>query len=187
MSNGHQPVINLRGDLVGLGPMSRDYLDLYVLWANDFEARYTFTQPLAPVTWESREEWYERVAKGEPGTIQFCIYELSTLRPIGWALLDGINRFEQTAEYGLFIGDKAAWGKGYGTETTRMMLEYGFKLLHLHNIMLQVDSDNERAIRAYRRAGFREFGRRREVRWRGSDRCDAVYMECLAEEFSSEL
>lgn len=184
--NDGQPVINLRGELVGLGPLSRDFLDLYVQWFNDFEARRTFSQPLVPLTRESREEWYERVAKGEPGTVQFGIYELSTLQPIGWALLDGINRFQQTAEYGIFIGDKAAWGKGYGTETTRMMLEYGFSLLHLHSVMLRVDSDNEPGIRAYRRAGFREFGRQREVRWRESDRCDVIYMECLAREFPSQ-
>jgi RimJ/RimL family protein N-acetyltransferase len=186
VSSDGQPVINLRGGLVGLGPLRRDYLDLYVQWFNDFEARRTYSQPLVPFTRESREEWYERVSRGEPGTIQFGIYELSTLQPIGWTHLDGIDHFQQTAEYGIFIGDKAAWGKGYGTETTRVMLEYGFSLLHLHSIMLKVDSDNEPAIRAYHRAGFREFGRQREVRWRERERCDVVYMECLAREFLAQ-
>jgi RimJ/RimL family protein N-acetyltransferase len=184
MTSGHgQPAINLRGDLIGLGPISPDFLDLYLQWFNDFEARQAYSPPLIPRTRKSCEEWLERVSKGEPGTIQFGIFELSSLRPIGWTQLDNIDRFQQTAEYGIFIGDKSAWGKGYGTETTRLMLEYGFSLLHLHNIMLQVDSDNEAAIRAYRRAGFREFGRQREVRWRESGRCDAIYMECLAGEF----
>jgi RimJ/RimL family protein N-acetyltransferase len=184
-SNDAQPIINLCGDLVGLGPISPDFLDLYLQWFNDFEARRAYEQPLTPRTRKSAEEWFERVSKGESGTIKFGIYELSSLRPVGWTHLDGIDRFQQTAEYGLFIGDKAAWGKGYGTETTRLMLEYGFSLLHLHSIMLQVDSDNEPAIRAYRRAGFREFGRQREVRWREHGRCDAIYMECLAREFQS--
>lgn len=185
-SNDGQPTINLRGHLVGLGPMSRDFLDLCVQWFNDFEARRTYSQLLVPLTRESREQWYERIAKGEPGTIQFGIYELSTLQPIGWTHLDGVDHFQQTATYGLFIGDRAAWGKGYGIETTRMMLEYGFSLLHLHSIMLHVDSDNEPAIRAYRRAGFREFGPQREVRWRENSRCDVIYMECLAAEFHVE-
>jgi RimJ/RimL family protein N-acetyltransferase len=186
LANGGQPVINLRGALVGLGPLSPEYLDLYVHWFNDFDARRAYAPPLIPRTRKSCEEWLERVSRGEPGTVQFGIYELSTLRPIGWTQLDGIDRFQQTAEYGIFIGDTTAWGKGYGTETTTMMLEYGFSLLHLHSIMLQVDSDHEPAIRAYRRAGFREFGRQREVRWRERGRCDAIYMECLAREFQSQ-
>lgn len=184
-SNGGQPVLNLRGDLIGLGPLSSDYLDLYVQWFNDFEARLAYSPPVVPRTRKSCEVWLERVAKGEPETVQFGIYELNSHRPVGWTQLDKIDRFLQTAEYGIFIGDKSAWGKGYGTETTRLMLEYGFSCQHLHSIMLQVDSDNAPGIRAYRRAGFREFGRQREVRRRPGDWCDAIYMECLAPEFPS--
>ncbi len=76
-------------------------------------------------------------------------------------------------------------GKGYGTESTRLMLDYGFNALGLHNIMLEVYSNNERGIHAYRRAGFREIGRRREVFERGGRLHDVVYMDCLATEFES--
>lgn len=178
-----QPIINMQGDTVALGPLCREFLDLYEQWFNDFEVKLAYSRQLLPLTHESMEAWYERVSKGESGTVQFAIYEASAMRPIGWAMLDEIDHFDQTASYGIFIGDKTAWGKGYGTETTRMMLDYGFFLLHLHNIMLSVDSYNERAIRAYRRAGFREIGRRREAKQRGNHRYDVVYMECLATEF----
>ena len=67
------------------------------------------------------------------------------------------------------------------------MLDYGFTLLGLHNIMLTVDAYNERAIRAYRRAGFKEFGPRREARRRGGQAYDVVYMDCIAAEFNSPV
>ncbi len=94
-----------------------------------------------------------------------------------------INHFHRTAEFGIMIGEKECWGKGYGTEATRLVLDYGFSSLGLHNIMLRAFSFNERALRAYRRAGFREFGRRREAIRLGGQAYDDVQMDCLATEF----
>ena len=85
------------------------------------------------------------------------------------------------------IGEKECWGKGYGAETTALMLDYGFNALGLHNIMLSVFSHNERGQRAYRRAGFREIGRRREALRRGGQTYDLVYMDCLASEFRGRV
>lgn len=183
LSDEGRPIINIRGDAVALGPLRRDFLHLYEQWFNDFEATLAYSHQLRPFTRESREEWYARTAEGEPDTVQFAIYEASAMRPIGWSLLDRINHFDRTAEYGIFIGDKTSWGKGYGTETTVLMLDYGFSVLNLHNIMLRVDSYNERAIRAYRHAGFCEFGRRHEARRSGNHSYDIVYMEHLATAF----
>jgi RimJ/RimL family protein N-acetyltransferase len=63
------------------------------------------------------------------------------------------------------------------------MLEYGFAILGLHNIMLRAYSYNERGLRAYARAGFRLMGRRREAHRLGGRAYDVVYMDCLASEF----
>jgi RimJ/RimL family protein N-acetyltransferase len=53
--------------------------------------------------------------------------------------------------------------------------------------MLEVYSFNERAIRAYLRAGFKVLGRRREAHRVGDRVYDIVYMDCLAGEFQSPL
>src|SRR5439155_4459284 len=118
------------------------------------------------------------------GDAGFTIYEAATLRPIGNTALMNVNHLHRTAEFGILIGEKDCWGKGYGTETTRLMLQYGFNSLGLHNIMLTTYSFNERGLRAYRRAGFREVGRRRESVRLGGIAYDNVFMECLATEFA---
>jgi RimJ/RimL family protein N-acetyltransferase len=89
--------------------------------------------------------------------------------------------------FAIAIGEKECWGRGYGTEVTQLMLDYGFNVLGLHNIMLTVFSINRRGIRAYLRAGFREIGRRREAVERGGQLLDIVYMDCLATEFESPV
>jgi len=78
-----------------------------------------------------------------------------------------------------------AGGKAYGTETACLTLDYGFNTLGPHTIMLTVSRSNERGIRAYTRAGFREIGRRREAFRLGGQAYDVVHMYCLATEFES--
>ena len=137
---------------------------------------------LRPTSLEAEEDWYARVSKAENQSL-FTVYEKSELRPIGTTGLGEINHTHRTAEFGIMIGDKESWGKGYGTEVTRLILEYGFICLGLHNIHLWANAANERGIRAYQRAGFRMAGRWRQAKRRGDRAYDLVLMDCLATEF----
>jgi RimJ/RimL family protein N-acetyltransferase len=181
-----EPILNFAGENVGLGPLRRDLLPLYLRWDNDFALLAPRGRPLRPATWETEEAWYEGAAKREDEVL-FTVYERSTLRPIGMTMLLEINRLDRTAIFGCFIGEKECWGQGYGTEATRLTLDYAFAGLGLHNVMLVVYSFNERAIRAYTRAGFRIIGRRRESGRVGGQVYDDIYMDCLATEFQSPV
>jgi RimJ/RimL family protein N-acetyltransferase len=181
-----QPIWTLTGGKVALGPIRRDLLLLYQRWINDFAVVRTLGAPLAPITWEAEDAWYQRASKGD-GEALFTVYERETGRPIGGTGLHDIDHRHGTAEFGILIGEKECWGKGYGTEATRLMLDYGFTALGLHNIMLRVHSYNERGLRAYTRAGFRIIGRRRESHRLAGRAYDTVLMDCLATEFQSPV
>ncbi|MBW3623362.1 MAG: GNAT family N-acetyltransferase [Armatimonadetes bacterium] len=176
------PLLNLIGEKVALGPRRRDLLPIYLRWINDYEVTRTLSSQLRPMTMEEEEKWWEQT-QTETRKAAFTIYERETLRPIGNTDLFDIDHFHRTAVFGLMIGEKDCWGKGYGTEATRLMLEYGFTGQGLHNILLEVYSCNERAIRAYTRAGFREIGRRREAIRLLNRPYDIVLMDCLSTEF----
>jgi RimJ/RimL family protein N-acetyltransferase len=176
-------VLNLVGKLVGLGPFVREDLALYYRWINDFEVTRYYLDTPRPQTLEERAAWYERLSAGNQHDIDFLIYELATMRPIGRVGLEEISYQHRRASFGILIGEKDCWGKGYGTEATRLTLDYGFRLLGLHNIMLSVSSANTAAIRAYTRAGFRVIGARRESRRDGDAVLDNIFMDCLATEF----
>lgn len=182
-----QPLINIVGENVALGPLRRDLLPLYLKWVNDFEVTRATSLSMRLMTREAEEAWYEGASKDGRGGLHFTIYERASLRPIGDTNLVTIDHAHRTAGFGIMIGEQDCWGKGYGTETTALMLDYGFNALGLHNIWLSVLSENERGPRAYARAGFREIGRRREA-WRlGGRVSDVVYMDCLATEFQGPL
>jgi RimJ/RimL family protein N-acetyltransferase len=181
-----RPVLNIVGEKVALGPLRRDLTPYYQRWINDFEVTRTLATRLAPVTWEAEEIWYQNAVKGDH-SVYFTIFERETLRPIGNTSLGGIDHCHRTAEFGILIGEKDCWGKGYGTETATLMLDYGFTALGLHNITLGVHSFNERGIRAYSRAGFRIIGRIREAVRLGGRAYDTILMDCLATEFQSPV
>ncbi len=180
------PILNITGEKVALGPRRRALLPLYLRWINDFEVTRTLGIGMRPMTMEAEEDWYESASRRDR-EVGFTIYERATMRPIGGTGLHDIDPFHRTAEFGLLIGEKECWGKGYGTEVATLMLDYGFHALDLHNIWLSVFSFNERGLRAYTRAGFREIGRRREALRRGDQLYDLVYMDCLSTEFHGSV
>lgn len=176
------PILNIVGEKVALGPMRRDLVPTYLRWMNDFEVIRTLGAPMRPMTQESEEAWYEKACK-EEGCARFTIYTREECRPIGNTGLEGIDLRNRTAEFGILIGDREWWNRGCGTETARLMLDYGFHVLGLHHVYLRVFSNNPRGIRAYTRAGFREAGRLRQARRVGQSVYDVILMDCLATEF----
>jgi diamine N-acetyltransferase len=183
-----QPIINIVGEKVSLGPMHRDLLPLITRWSNDLAARRNIGAPL-PQTLEQRTAQYERDTVDEQ-SVDFAVYERAILpgghpRPIGTVGLFDINYRNGRAEFGIYIGEADARGKGFGTETTRLMLDYAFTALGLYNVALTVAEWNVAGQRAYARAGFRECGRRRQCWLMGGRRWDQIAMDCLATEFTS--
>ncbi len=66
------------------------------------------------------------------------------------------------------LWNEFTWGRGYGTEATQAVVDYGLDVLGPHRIQLEVFSFNPRAKRAYEKCGFRTEGRRRDaLRWDG--------------------
>ena len=178
---GH-PILNVVGELVGLGPLRRDLLPLYQRWINNLGTMRTLDLPPYPITMEKELDWFDRVSRAESDA-PFTIYERETLRPIGNTGLHEVDYRNRTASFGIIIGEPECRGKGYGTETTRLMLDYAFTALGLHNVTLIVFEFNAAGVKAYQKAGFKEFGRRRECRLVGGQMWDEIQMDCLSTEF----
>lgn len=167
----------IRGERVGLGTLRADLLTTYQRWMNDLHATRTLGQPDRPMTTEREKAWLDgALASDEPS---FTIYTLDDLRPIGNTGLWNVDTANRTSFFGILIGERDAWGHGYGTETTRLMLHYAFDVLGLQNVTLTVHADNQRGIRAYGRAGFRHAGVRRNAIQVGRRRIDEIMMDAV--------
>lgn len=180
----NEPIINIRGEKIALGPLSKSLLPLFMRWMNDFDVTRMITVGNRPITEEFESAWYEKVTA--PEVRNFVLYDLNGLVPVGVAGLFDINLVDRACEFGIVIGDKTRWGKGFGTEAAKLCAGYAFRALSLHNVLLRVQSDNVAGVRAYRKAGFKEIGRRRGVVWRDGQPTDMIYMDYVAPDFFSE-
>ena len=184
MATATEPVINILGERVALGPRTREQLPLYARWRNDFTVARTFGGAPRAHTLDALTATYDEHKGFE---YEFTVYERATWRPVGRTYLVDVDWRGRTAGFGIVIGEADARGRGYGTEATRLMLDYAFTALGLHSVMLTTDSYNLAGQAAYRKAGFKEFGRRRACALLNGTLHDWVYMDCLASEFESPV
>ncbi|MCM1100321.1 MAG: GNAT family N-acetyltransferase [Clostridium sp.] len=158
--------------------MTPEDTDLIVAWRNSDAVRRNFIyQEL--FTREGHENWIrDQVETGH--VVQTIICDLADDKPLGSVYIRDIDRRHNKAEYGIFIGEAEARGRGVGTAAARLMLRYCFEEEGLHRIYLRALADNGQAIRSYEKAGFlREGYLREDVRIDGIYR-DIVWMAAVA-------
>ena len=170
------------GENLYLSPINKDDCEIYTKWLNDVKVSGNLGNYKQMISLMSEQKILEELAVGQTYAIVLNDND-KLIGNIGFNEIDNITR---KASVGLFIGEKENRGKGYGAEALRLILDYGFKTLNLHNVMLIVHSDNERAIACYKKVGFREFGRRREATYKAGRYIDVVYMDILDGEFYAD-
>lgn len=142
---------NLYGKGIFLRPMTEEDTDRIIDWRNqdfvckNFIYREAFTR-------KGHLNWIETMIQTGKA-VQFMICPEGR-EPVGSVYLRDIDNTHHKAEYGIFIGEKEALGKGFGTEAAKLMISYAFEELGLHKLMLRVIADNDRAKRSYEKAGF---------------------------------
>ena len=148
--------------LVCLRPMEEADADSIVLWRNKEWVRRNFLYQ-GPFTREGQLNWLH--TQVEPGHVaQFMICETDSGRAVGSVYFRDIDRINSCAEYGIFIGEEDAVGKGYGTQAAGLALRIAFEELELESVFLRVFEDNIGARKSYEKAGFLPIkGRQDEV------------------------
>ncbi|NPU99796.1 MAG: GNAT family N-acetyltransferase [Brevinematales bacterium] len=172
----------LTGKLCYLSPRDPDDCKKSAGWLNDVETSMNMSIRIAPNEVNIGEQLTGGLKAGDHG---FAIVDLATDTHIGDCGLHEIDWVNRTASFGIMIGEKEFWGKGYGAEATRLILDYGFNILNLESIRLQVKEFNKRGVRAYEKAGFKMLGIQRKETFFGRKGWDVANMDALAEEFES--
>lgn len=169
--------MNIYGEKVTLRPITPEDTDLIVKWRNNPAVRHNFVYQ-ALFTRETHEHWLAtKVKSGEVD--QYIIHDKSSGLPVGSVYFSNIDKTHQKAEFGLFIGEDAARGKGLGAETAALFVNYGFEQLKLHRIYMRVFPDNVGSIISTEKAGFVFEGRFKD------DVCidgvfhDMIFMACV--------
>lgn len=150
-------------------------------WVNDPAIRALIgeTRPLTP---SAADAYVEKLQRDE-SRVWFIIVERAGGRPIGECGLLRMMPAWRTTDLSIIIGERDAWGRGFGREAITLLLDYAFGALNFHRVAIGVVGFNQRALRFYEQVGFRREGVQRDGYFFEHQYHDFVMMSILDHEF----
>ncbi|MCH4890250.1 GNAT family N-acetyltransferase [Acidaminobacter sp. JC074] len=151
-------------------------------YVNDPEVKHYLTPTVPfPLTYSDEKKFIEGMSAFKDA-YSFAIDTLEG-KYIGGCGLNKVDWKNRTCVVGIFIGDKSYWGKGYGTDAMKVLINFIFDEMNLNRIELNVYSFNERAIKSYEKCGFVKEGVLRQALYKAGAYHDEVIMSILKDEY----
>lgn len=151
----------LRGRLVRLEPAGPEHLDgLWPLYSGGDDSG--FMDPVIALTREQTRAGLAR-ARGRGDRADWAVVRNADGFVVGEAVLMDLDEDNASMTYRVALVGPTVVGRGYGTETTRLVRDFAFGPLGLHRLALEVNSFNAAAIAVYEKVGFVLEGVRREA------------------------
>lgn len=166
------------GEKVRLRPITVDDADLIVKWRNTQEVKENFIFRES-FTLEMHLQWMKDKIETK-NAVQYIIEDIVNNMPVGSVYFRDINYTFESAEFGIFIGEKDARGRKIGLEATKLFIDFGMNVLKLHRIFLRLLSDNKIAYQMYIKAGFVKEGVFRDMVKLDGQYKDIIFMSKLA-------
>jgi UDP-4-amino-4,6-dideoxy-N-acetyl-beta-L-altrosamine N-acetyltransferase len=134
----------------------------------------------AAATLDEHERWFDRF-RSDPDSRGWIIEHDG--RPVGFLTLKGLAGCDRRAEWGWYIGENDARGRGVGRAAQALGLDVAFGEFGLNKVFAEVLADNETALKVQAAAGFRREGYLRAHAMKGGRSRDVVLLGILAEEW----
>ncbi|MBY0122784.1 GNAT family N-acetyltransferase [Bacillus sp. S/N-304-OC-R1] len=176
-----RPARFLEGKRLYLKPISlEDSRDYYEKLFNLESRRLTGLQ--RSYTKEQIDKYLEGKVH-ETSSLLYLIALKESDEVVGDIALQDIDSFNRSANIRIAIDNSSHQGKGYGSEAMLLLLDYGFGIVNLHRIELNVFSYNERAKHVYEKLGFKVEGVQRDALYYNHSYHDSILMSLLEHEY----
>ncbi|KJS61776.1 GNAT family N-acetyltransferase [Streptomyces rubellomurinus] len=170
----------LHGPTVRLVPLDARHTEpMYRLCTDQETNRLTGTR--TAFTREQIQQWCATRPE-QPDRLDLAVEDPATGRFLGEVALNDLDPDNSAADYRIALTPDST-GRGIGTEATLLVLRHAFETIRLHRVQLEVHEYNERAARAYRKAGFTLEGRARQAHHWDGRYWDVLHMAALREEW----
>ena len=113
-------------------------------------ARFTGRHLLLPQSAARLRE----VNSDQSGRLAWTVTSREDGSVLGDTTLFRFNHLDRHCWFAITLGPPERLGKGLGTETTILVTRFAFRQLGMEKVCLAVFEGNERAIAAYRKAGY---------------------------------
>lgn len=166
--------------MIDLRDLTEDDAERLFLWRREPEVdRWMCGEPAR--TLEEHLAWFDAL-RSDPD-VRAWIINLRA-RPVGLLTLKGLTGCDRRAEWGWYVGEPEARGRGVGRGAQALGLDLAFGRLGLHKVWADVLADNETALRAQAAAGFRREGYLVQHARKGGIYRDVVRLAMLAPEWA---
>lgn len=145
----------------------------YFQWLNDQGVTRWMQNGIFPNSAESMLDYYQYMV-GSRTDMNLAIVLKEDDRHIGNISLNGLNEMFRSAEIGILIGEKDAWGRGYGSEAIALLAGHAFQRMNLNRLGAGAVVENVGSIRAFEKAGFSREGISRQAYF-----CEGQYRDCV--------
>jgi RimJ/RimL family protein N-acetyltransferase len=156
-------------------PLDSGYCNLeYLEWLNNEEVN-RYLEIYEPYTTEQLQSYLEDVDKNDK-MLFWAVHIKNNNKHIGNIKIDPVNRYHGYGEYGIMMGDRSEWGKGYAAEASKAVLDYCFQQEALRKITLGVVEENTAAVNLYKKLGFETEGLYKRHGFYNGHYCDLLRM-----------
>lgn len=183
----HKPT--LTGSLVELHPFNESAIDAMIeILREPDDLRKTASAHSRMVGGTADDEratrnWYA-LRNEKENRLDLAIYAPALGQYVGEVVFNEYSEANKSVNYRISIG-KAGQNRGYGTQATKLMVDYGFEHLDLNRIELEVVDFNQRARHVYTSCGFIPEGRRRQAFFIDGAYHDAVIKSVLRSDWEA--
>jgi RimJ/RimL family protein N-acetyltransferase len=171
----------LEGITVRLEPLTPAVLEDYLCGLADPEvsrltgSHATFERSVVERWLRSRQDHHDRA--------DWAIIRSQDGAFLGEAVINDLDANNESANYRVWLAGPEVFDRGYGSEVTRLVVDYALDQVGLHRLSLEVFEHNPRARRVYEKCGFVVEGRLRDaLLWEGR-RHTALVMAVLRTDF----
>ena len=168
---------------VRIRPIQLGDTEKIVKWRNNPKVKkQLYTQ--SDLTLEQHNNYFQsKILTGEVKQFIIVVDDDNKELEVGTTFLKSIDNYSHKAEFGIFIGEDTSRVKGYGSQATKLTLDYGFKELGLNRVYLTVLADNSIAINAYKKVGFQLEGILKQDYKRNNTFVDVAIMGIVREDW----
>ena len=132
-----------------------DVTEQYYAWINDPEVNQYLETRFYPQTLEGIRDFVASKI-GDRDNVFLAMIAKDNGAHVGNIKLGPINWIHRFADVALMIGDKSAWGKGYGSEAISLATTYAFDRLNLHKLTASCYASNQGSAKAFIKAGWEQ-------------------------------
>jgi len=172
----------LESEHIRLRALEPKDLNLLFLWENDRD-NWRISNTLQPYSRTALTQYIESIGDiYSDRQLRLIIEDKASDKPLGAVDLFDCDFKNKRAGIGILIANSEDRGKGLGSECLKIIIDYVFNTLTLHQLYCNVLMDNPKSLALFEKHGFKKTGMKKDWVFHEANFVDECTMQLINEE-----